>query len=267
MLKNTIAFLNSFKFCKYDSNVICLSQFFFNVVNHFFVMISKNIRILIYKNPLNYQKVCLFGNSIQEINQIQHSFFGSQYQQFLQINRQKSSFTETNNSIGDLKKTYESTKQKEETAHNYEKELAYLKQSAYKGNAESQFSLGIFYYCGLGMKKPNKFKSFQFFKIASKNHHSKAQYCYGICLAKGEGVKVNKIKAVRYFRISADNGYDEAQYCYGRCLFNGYEIKQDLKEASYYFKKALDQGNKKAEFFYNLCFHPKINPNKYKLCF
>ncbi|OHT15675.1 hypothetical protein TRFO_42368 [Tritrichomonas foetus] len=96
----------------------------------------------------------------------------------------------------------------------------------------------------------------KYLRAASLNGHSKAQYCYGLCLANGEGVRQNTSKAVRLFRLSARGGYDEAQYCYGRCLFNGFGVpKRDYKTACEYFKMAAGQGHARAAFYLGLCLH------------
>lgn len=184
--------------------------------------------------------------------------FGSRKQSFLQTDRLKFFSKESNIIQNEAEMNYQHALQYYEgqgTPKNYEKAVYYYRLAADKGNVNAQFSLGILYYCGIGMKSPNKSASFRYLKAAALNGHAKAQYCYGICLANGEGVKMNKTKAVRFFRLSAENGYDEAQYCYGRCLFNAFGIKQDYKEAAKYFKMAFEQGNAKAAFFYGLCLH------------
>lgn len=198
------------------------------------------------------------------------SLFGSLKQNFIQINRMNHHCNEFTRIQRESKKIFELGLQFYEGKRykkDYEKAFQYFLLAANKGNVEAQFSVGIFYYCGLGMNHPNKYKSFNYFKMAANKKHPKAQYCYAMCLAKGEGIRTNLPKAIRYFRLSAENGYDEGQYCYGRCLFNGFEIKQDFKQASILFKKSLDQGNPKAEFFYDLCSNPSVNANKYKSCY
>lgn len=184
--------------------------------------------------------------------------FGSRQQLFLQIDRLKCFSNESNRINNEAEMNCRYGLQYYEgkgTQQDYEKAVYYYRLAADKGNVQAQFSLGILYYCGIGMKAPDKDTAFRYLKQAALSGHAKAQYCYGICLANGEGVRINRTKAVRYFRISADNGYDEAQYCYGRCLFNAFGIKKNYTEAAKYFKKALDQGNAKAAFFYGLCLH------------
>ena len=123
------------------------------------------------------------------------------------------------------------------------------------GNTQAMFSIGVMYYCGIGVSAVNRVKAVQYFKAAAINGHPKAQYYYGLCLVDGRGVQQNVTKALRYFRLSAENGYDEAQYCFGRCLFNGFGIHRDYDMAVKYFEMALKQGNAKASFFYGMCMH------------
>ena len=197
------------------------------------------------------------------------SLFGSRKLFFLHVDRMKwfsemkNSQYESENNIQCALRYYEGRNVKKD----YKKSFYYYNLAAKQGNSLAHFALGLFYYCGIGIDKMNKNESFKHFKYAAINNNAKAQYCYGICLVRGDGVRINLLKGIRYFRISAENGYDEAQCTYGRCLYEGIGVGKNIYEAKKFFKKSIGQGNKKANFFYDLCMNHKICPKKYKLSF
>lgn len=213
------------------------------------ILDANNINISYISSSIAYQ------NESSDFLPTVNFGFGSRKQFFLQTDRLNCFLKEINKIHNESEMNYQHALQYYEGQKNYEKAVYYYRLAAEKGNINAQFSLGILYYCGIGMKESNKETAFKYLKQAAINGHPKAQYCYGICLANGEGIRMNKSKAVRYFRLSAENGYDEAQYCYARCLFNAFGIKQDYKEAAKYFRMAFEQGNPKAAFFYGLCLH------------
>ena len=131
----------------------------------------------------------------------------------------------------------------------------YYKLAADKGHVDSMYSLGAFYYLGLGLRRPNPLLACKYFGAAASQNHAVAQYCYGLCLLSGEGIKKNEAKAIRLIRQSADNGFDEAEYCFARILMDGHYISKDLGLAFNYMKKSHDHGNLKATFFMALFYY------------
>jgi TPR repeat protein len=81
---------------------------------------------------------------------------------------------------------------------------------AEKGDAESQWKLGLMYECGLGVFKDDK-------------------------------------EACKWFEKAADQGHAYAQYNLGVMYEHGYDVLQDEKEAVKWYEKAAEQGNVKAQ--------------------
>lgn len=207
----------------------------------------------IYLNDKNFQNNFVFPTMISNSP---NCGFGCRQTMFLPIDRFQSLYAKssvisqnTDTNYEKAKECYEGTKGPKD----HKQAFNYFKISADNGNVESQFALGVFYYCGIGMENPDKEMAFKYLRFAALSGHPKAQYCYGICLASGDGVQTNLTKAIRYFRLSADAGYDEAQYCLARFLYNGIGIPKNYETAAKYFKKASDLGNAKATLFYGIC--------------
>jgi TPR repeat protein len=93
----------------------------------------------------------------------------------------------------------------------------------------------------------------KYFKLAADQNYAVAQFNYGNCLAKGEGVPLDLIEAAKYYKLAADQNYARGQFTYGWCLEYGLGIEKDLIEAAQYFKLSADQNLAHGQVYYGAC--------------
>lgn len=117
---------------------------------------------------------------------------------------------------------------------------------AENGFAQAQYSLGIMYEKGNGVKASLK-KAKKWFKLAAEQGIAKAQYKLGLMHLKGQGVKKNYRKAIKWLKMSANQGNVKAQAGLGLIFENGQGVPQDYDKAIRWYQLAVDQGNAKAQ--------------------
>ena len=74
-----------------------------------------------------------------------------------------------------------------------------------------------------------------------------AQFSIGMMYAIGKGVRHDYIEAVKWFRKAAEQGDASAQNSLGSMYLNGYGVLQDFVEAHKWFNLAAARGDKHAE--------------------
>ncbi|KAK8872183.1 hypothetical protein M9Y10_007947 [Tritrichomonas musculus] len=113
-----------------------------------------------------------------------------------------------------------------------------------KGDAESQYSLGICYALGKGV--PNdKTKAFEFYLLAANQGHMNAQYSAAACYSYGKGTEIDKKKAFDFYLKSAEQGFAKAQFAVAHFYEFGEGImKRNHKMAVEWYQKAANQGHK-----------------------
>ena len=74
-----------------------------------------------------------------------------------------------------------------------------------------------------------------------------AQFSIGMMYAIGKGVRHDYVEAVKWFRKAAEQGDASAQNSLGSMYLNGYGALQDFVEAHKWFNLAAARGNKQAE--------------------
>ncbi|POG64544.1 kinase-like domain-containing protein [Rhizophagus irregularis DAOM 181602=DAOM 197198] len=114
-----------------------------------------------------------------------------------------------------------------------------------QNNSESIFLLGYFNYVGIGSTKDEE-KAFNLFINASKQDHTLAQYCVGLCYQFGNGITKNEKLAFEYYEKVANKDYANGQFKLGWFYKNGVSVNKDLKMAVYWYEKAADNGHLKA---------------------
>jgi len=85
-------------------------------------------------------------------------------------------------------------------------------------------------------------KAEKLFKKASEQGDAKAQYTLGLMYDDGQGVRQDYSKAVKWYRKAADQGYADAQLILGLMYQDGKGVRQNLSEAKSLFGKACDNG-------------------------
>jgi TPR repeat protein len=95
--------------------------------------------------------------------------------------------------------------------------------------------------------------SLHYLKLVADQRIVFAQFNYGNCLQKGEGVEIDFRGAAHHFKLAADQRTPFAQLNYGLCLQKGEGVSIDFRGAAHYFKLAADQRIADAQYFYAIC--------------
>ncbi len=128
---------------------------------------------------------------------------------------------------------------------NYSAALEAWNLSAFEGNAEAQYNLGVLYVEGKGVQTDVE-KAHYWFLLAAGKQHAQAQYNLGHLYMRGIGVGKDPKEAMNWWRIASDNGYPSAAYNLGRAYLQGADGKVNHDEALRWLKLAADQGDPSA---------------------
>lgn len=139
-------------------------------------------------------------------------------------------------------------------------EVRKLIDAAKKGDAESQNTLGTYYYAGKKVKQ-NYDVALKWFSMAGKQKHVKAIANMGLCYQLGHGIKKDSLMAVKLYKESIKAGnaelvklreenIDKSQSAFDvRLLADLYEngcgstVKKNPELALKYYKMAADNYN------------------------
>jgi uncharacterized protein len=114
-------------------------------------------------------------------------------------------------------------------------ELEYAEIQAKRGDAGSQFHLGIIFYAGEEVLQDYK-KAARYFSMAARQVNVNAQFAQGVMYQNGDGVQQDYVKAKDFFIQVAKQGNASAQCSLGLLYKNGNGVKQDYFEAIKYFR-------------------------------
>lgn len=134
------------------------------------------------------------------------------------------------------------------TAGNYALAQKELKPLLAKGDARSQYAMGVMAENGFGMPKNPKLAADWYLK-AAKQGNTDAQYNLGAMHEHGVGIPVNYVQAARWYRPAAESGDIDALSNLGVLYEKGQGVKQDkiLAMALYNVSVAYDnKGNSQA---------------------
>ncbi len=121
-----------------------------------------------------------------------------------------------------------------------------LRAWADKGDADSQFELGLRLLTGEGLKK-DEAEAVTWLEKAANQKHLRAQFVMGTIYEEGVGVKKNTATALEWFRKSAENGFAPAQHAIAMAYDLGQGVKQDPVKATEWLEKAADQNFAQAQ--------------------
>ena len=136
----------------------------------------------------------------------------------------------------------------------------FLLIEAKKGDAKSQYILGLMYYTGRGVLQNYK-EAFRWIKKAADQGHALAQYNLGSMYELGQGITRDHREAQRLFKMAAEKGNStsqnnpilhdikkaaeqgnaKAQMALGSLYENGQGVTRDFKEAVMWYKMAVKQ--------------------------
>jgi TonB family protein len=105
-----------------------------------------------------------------------------------------------------------------------------LRRAAERGDAQSQYVLGLAYEFGKGVGV-DPVQAVQWYRRAADQELAGAQFNLGVAYANGTGVAKDLTQAANWYRKAANNGDAAAQFNLGLMYFNGEPLEQDLTEA------------------------------------
>lgn len=132
----------------------------------------------------------------------------------------------------------------EEKAATREGPTEELRAKAEKGDAESQFILGLIYSTGDGGPM-NKAEAVKWYRKAAEQGHTRAQFLLGVMYSNGRGIPKDEIEAVKWWRKAAEQGEAKAQFHLGLQYALGEGVPKDDVLA---YKWSLLAGAKHEEY-------------------
>ncbi|WP_265090090.1 tetratricopeptide repeat protein [Psychrobacter faecalis] len=109
---------------------------------------------------------------------------------------------------------------------------------ANQGDSDAQFTLGLMYAEGDGVKQ-NYAKSIEWYQKAANQGNSDAQFNLGLLYADGEGVKQDYVKSAEWYQKAANQGDSDAQYIIGTLYDTGTGVKQNYAKAVEWYQRLL----------------------------
>ena len=132
--------------------------------------------------------------------------------------------------------------------HAQDDQVAQLRLSATRGDAQAQAKLGSRYLIGDEVPLDHA-EAARWFESAAVQGLDSAQAMLGIMYDNGWGVDQDHAQAARWFRLAAEQGLDTAQSELGRKYFVGQGVVQDWTEAIKWLRPAAENGIAKAQYF------------------
>ena len=125
-------------------------------------------------------------------------------------------------------------------------DVSALRKKAGQGDADAQYTLGVMYNIGRGVKR-NPSESASWFLKAAEQGHAHSQYYLGSIYEYGEGVTQGYAEAMEWYRKAAEQGNAKAQYNLGMRCQIGRGVKKDLAEAEKWLREAAKRGHTEAK--------------------
>lgn len=82
--------------------------------------------------------------------------------------------------------------------------------------SSSAQNLGLLYYNGKCGTPRDYMKAFKYFALGAEMGDKESQYSVGVLFYKGKGIKINYKEAIKWWRLSSNQGYELAQQALGQ---------------------------------------------------
>jgi len=128
-----------------------------------------------------------------------------------------------------------------------------LERLAEKGDAESQYQLGLLYTLDSRWFMDH-IRGYRWFYTAAEQGHSEAQYMVGLAKLNASGTLLDRNGAAQFFQRSAIQGHARAQYQLGVAYLNGTGVRQDKAWGRQWLEQAAWSGHKEASFMLGALF-------------
>ncbi|MBL1276715.1 MAG: sel1 repeat family protein [Ectothiorhodospiraceae bacterium] len=117
----------------------------------------------------------------------------------------------------------------------------------YEQSPNAQYTLGLMYLQGEGVKKDNK-SGLSLLSESSQQGYYLASHRLGKIYMKGDVAKADPANAIKYITLAANKGYSPSQYLLGSLYQSGQQgVKKNHKTALKWYGLAADQGHKTAK--------------------
>jgi uncharacterized protein len=110
---------------------------------------------------------------------------------------------------------------------------------------DSQYTLGVMYYKGEGVKADH-LEGIEWFRKAAAQGHAQAQFLLGTFYDAGKDVVQDRAAAAKWYRKAAEKGHTQAMFNMGLMYVNGEGVEKDRNMAVLWLKKAAHDGHQDA---------------------
>ena len=128
----------------------------------------------------------------------------------------------------------------------YKSAIALWERNALQGNRDAQYSLGVAYFKGNGVKK-NLDTALDWFIKAANSGHTSAMFNLGVAYWQGQGFKTNYSDAVYWWEKAAQLEDTASQYNLGLAFYLGRGTERSISKAEYWLSKAALKKHKEAQ--------------------
>jgi TPR repeat protein len=125
--------------------------------------------------------------------------------------------------------------------------VAQFRELAEKGDADSQYMLGVAYDKGYGVSKDDT-EAFKWFRLAAEQGHANSQFRVGNMYMSGNGTAKDDAEAVKWFRKAAEQGLAIAQSRLGMMYAKGQAVPQNYVLADMWLRLASEGNDGAAQF-------------------
>jgi TPR repeat protein len=126
-------------------------------------------------------------------------------------------------------------------------DLERVRQSAGRGEAQDEFTLGFIYLLGVSGVERDPAAALAWFRKASEHGSGQATFFIGVVYDQGQGVPADHVEGVKWFRAAAAQGNDVAEFRLGRAYELGEGVKKDVAEAINWYRRSAAKNNSVAE--------------------
>ncbi len=134
------------------------------------------------------------------------------------------------------------------------KQLTAEKAKAGKGNVQSMYNVGCYYYYGTGVQVNFLTASQWLTKAANKNHVDAMLLLADIYDEGGSGVKKDATKCLSWYKKAAAKGSSDAAYELGEKYENGDGVTENMVEAVKWYTIAAEKGDGDAMIALAFCY-------------
>ncbi len=120
--------------------------------------------------------------------------------------------------------------------------LKYFKAAVKQNLPAAEYYLGVKYYAGLGIKKDYQ-KALPLITRAAQQDHLQAQFQLAMFYEQGIGTQKDITQATQWFLRAAENGFGPAQHSLAARYLTGHGVGLNLEKGVFWLQKAAEQND------------------------